>query len=245
VLVALAVGVLTSVHLAVGRSSLLEKDPSWWKSVAGGIGISYAFLVLLPKIAGAQQALEGSSDRGLYGYLEHHAYLVALAGLVIHFGLDVAVERVLVLPVRRSWKPAVATLVVVHASSLAGYFLLIGYLVAKTPNGQTAALILFTLAMVLHALAIGHGLLRKYGGLFDRVLRWMFAAATALGGALAMATEIPYGALALLNSLFAGMLVIATIKEKIPGTADAKVGPFLAGVVGYSLLLLVVEQLQL
>ena len=60
-----------------------------------------------------------------------------------------------------------------------------------------------------------------------------------------MVFEIPYTALALLSSLFAGMLIIATIKEKIPGRTDAKVRPFLAGVVGYSLLILFVEQLTL
>jgi hypothetical protein len=115
----------------------------------------------------------------------------------------------------------------------------------ETPRDQTLSLVLFTTAMAIHSLAIGHGLLKKYGDLFDRVLRWMFAVATALGGLLAMATEIPSGTLALFNSLFAGMLIIATIKEKIPGSADAKVGPFLAGVAGYSLLLLLTEQLTL
>jgi hypothetical protein len=245
VLTALAVGLLVLVHLGVGRSSFFEKDPSGWKSVAGGVGISYAFLVLLPKIAAAQQALEVTTARGLYGYLEHHAYLVALAGLVLHFGLDVAVERVLVMPARRPWKPAVTLLVVGHASGLFGYFFLIGYLVAKTPRDQTASLVLFTIAMAIHSLAMDHGLLEKYAGLFDRVLRWVFAVATALGALLAVATEIPYGALALLNSLFAGMLMIATVKEKIPGGADARVGPFLAGVVGYSLLLLLTDQLTL
>lgn len=237
-LIALAIALLALVHLAAGRSGLLEKDPSLWKSVSAGVGISYAFLVLLPKIAAAQHALEGATTLGFYGYLENHAYLVALAGLVLHFGVDVAVERVLVMPARRPWRAAVTLLVVAHASSLFGYFFLIGYLVAKTPPDQAAVLALFTLAMVVHSLAIGHGLLRKYGGLFDRVLRWLFMAAPVLGALVAVAAEIPYGALALLNSLFAGMLIIATIKEKIPGSADARIGPFLAGVVGYSLLLL-------
>ena len=103
---------------------------------------------------------------------------------------------------------------------------------------------LFTLAMFLHILATSHGLFVRYRGLFSRLLRWLFALATVAGGALGMLTVIPYNTLALLYSLFAGMLIIATIKEKVPGTADARMGPFFAGLVGYSLLMLIVERLS-
>lgn len=244
-LTASAVGLLLAVHLLAGRSGLFATRRYAWKSVAGGVGISYAFLVLLPKIAATQETLGASSRQGLYAYLEHHAYVVALAGLVIYFGLDVAVERVLVMPERRQWKPAVTALVVGHACGLSGYFLLIGFLLVETPGAQPLSLALFTVAMVIHFLAIDHGLRHKYGGLFDRTLRWVFAVATALGAVLAITTEISYEALALLNALFAGMLVIATIKEKIPGTADARFLPFLAGTIAYSVLLLLTEQLKL
>lgn len=239
----LAIVLLASVHLQVGRFGLPVRLRSVWKSAAGGVGISYAFLALLPKIADAQESLRAATDGGLYGYLEHHAYLVALAGLTLHFGLDVAVDRVLVMPARRAWRPAVTLLVVGHASTLVGYFFLIGYLVSKTPSNAIAALALFTLAMFLHAFATAHGLLERYRGLYDRWLRWLFALATAAGGILGLQTEIPYNTLALLHSVFAGMLIIGTIKQKVPGTADARFGPFLAGLAGYSALLLLAEQL--
>ena len=242
-LVALAVGVLVLLHLVVGQSQVFDSNPSLWKSVSGGVGISFAFLVLLPKIAATQQALTAAATPGLYGYLEHHAYLVALVGLVLYFGLNIAVERLLVVPTRKPWKSTVTALVMAHASGMSGYFLLMGYLVAKTPSDQRAAVVLFTFAMAIHLLSIDHGLRKKYGGLFDRVLCWVFASATALGGLIAAVTEVPYATFMLFNSFFAGMLIIATIKEKVPEAADAKVVPFLAGIFGYSVLLLLAEQL--
>ncbi len=47
----LAAGVLSATHLPVGKLPPLDARSAIWKSVAGGIGISYAFLVLLPKLA--------------------------------------------------------------------------------------------------------------------------------------------------------------------------------------------------
>ncbi len=93
--VLLAAGVLSAVHLLVGKLPFLDARSSIWKSVAGGIGISYAFLVLLPKLASAQIVLRAAADGGVYGFLEHHAYLVALAGLSLYYGLDIAAEDVL------------------------------------------------------------------------------------------------------------------------------------------------------
>lgn len=103
------------------------------------------------------------------------------------------------------------------------------------------SLSLFAAAMLVHYLAIDNGLRRKYGELYDPLLRWAFVVASLGGWALAGVTEIPYTALALLNSLFAGALLVFTLKEKTPGSRRVRFGPFLAGVIGYSLLLLLIE----
>ena len=42
---------------------------------------------------------------------------------------------------------------------------------------------------------------------------------------------------------FVVAMIIATIKEKVPGTADARVGPFLAGLAGFAAPLLLAEGL--
>ena len=65
--------------------------------------------------------------------------------------------------------------------------------------------------------------------------------ATLAGVALAITTQIDYTTLALLNSLFAGVLIISTIKEELPSSRHGRFGPFLAGVIGFELLLLLTE----
>jgi len=69
----------------------------------------------------------------------------------------------------------------------------------------------------------------------------VFALATLSGTVLAITTEIPYGTLAILTSLFAGMLIISAIKEKLPGSSKGRFWPFAIGVTGYSVLLLLIE----
>jgi len=229
----LAAGVLSAAHLLVGRLPFLDARPAGWKSVAGGIGISYAFLVLLPKLASAQVVLRAAADGGVYGFLEHHAYLVALAGLSLYYGLDIAVEDLRLRPEKRGWR-AVAKLL--QAAGFSGYFFLVGYLAGELP-GWSLALLGLSVAMLVHFLAIDHGLRHKYGDLYDRVLRWVFTAATMAGALLATTTEIRFTTLALLNSLFAGILIIATMQEKVPSSRHALFWPFFAGAVGFGVLL--------
>jgi len=105
------------------------------------------------------------------------------------------------------------------------------------------SLFLFTAAMILHFATVDRGMRHKYGGLYDRFIRWMFVAASLGGWLIAITTEIPYTILALLTSLFVGALIVMTIKEKTPGSDRVHFAPFLAGVTGYVLLLLTIEAL--
>ena len=57
-----AASALALAHIYVGKLRFLDKNPGIWKSAAGGVGIAYAFLVLLPKLASAQSALQGAAD---------------------------------------------------------------------------------------------------------------------------------------------------------------------------------------
>ncbi len=243
-----AASALALVHIFVGKLRFLNTNPAAWESAATGVGIAYAFLVLLPKLAAAQSALQAASELGLYGFLMHHSYLVALVGLIIYYGMDAAVENVLVLPNSRVWRPAVKLLVCAHAGSLLGYYLLISYLMSERVNGSFVdyfSLFLFAVAMILHYATVDLGLRRKYGGLYDRYIRWVFVVASIAGWLLAMVTKIPYTALALLNSLFAGALLVFILKEKTLGSDRVYFWPFLAAVSSYSFLIILIEILTI
>jgi hypothetical protein len=43
-----AVSALVLVHIFVGKLRFLNTNPGAWTSAAAGVGIAYAFLVLLP-----------------------------------------------------------------------------------------------------------------------------------------------------------------------------------------------------
>jgi len=60
-----------------------------------------------------------------------------------------------------------------------------------------------------------------------------------------MVTKIPYTALALLNSLFAGALLVFILKEKILGSDRVYFWPFLAAVSSYSFLIILIELLTI
>lgn len=240
----IAAGSFALVHIFVNKLRFLDKSPGVWKSAAGGVGIAYAFLVLLPKLAAVQGILQGATDSGLYGFLVHHSYLVALAGLILYYGMDAAVENVLARPDSRALRPVVRLLVCAHAGSLSGYYLLVSYLMVEQKDPSSIgylSLCLFAGAMILHFGTVDHGLLHKFGALYERYVRWAFVVASLGGWFLAVATEIPYTSLALLNSLFAGALIVLTLKEKTQGSDRVHFRAFLAGVTGYALLLLTIE----
>ena len=130
----------------------------------------------------------------------------------------------------------VRLLVVIQAAGFSGYFFLVGYLVGEL-SGWSPALLGLSVAMLVHFVAIDHALRHKYGGLYDRVLRWVFMLTTMAGTLVAKITEIRFTTLALLNSLFAGMLIIATMQEKVPSSSHALFWPFFGGVISFGVLL--------
>jgi len=82
VLTFLCVLVLSLSHLFVGRIKIINKNQDILVAFAGGIGISYVFLTILPKLAKADKLFFTTDDIGFLLFLEHNAYLLALLGLL-------------------------------------------------------------------------------------------------------------------------------------------------------------------
>ncbi|MGI9518605.1 MAG: hypothetical protein ACR2NP_16230 [Pirellulaceae bacterium] len=242
----IAVLCLTLVHLLVGRKGWLDRHAEIWKSVSGGVGIAYVFLAILPKLAKAQEVLDQSADGGVYGFLVHHSWLLALAGLVVYYGIDSAVEQISAKQEAGKFPRPVIALICLHGFAVAGYYFIISYLILEgygTGRSGFIALTLFALAMLLHYLSIDHSLRFKYGELYDRYLRWIFALATLGGWLAAQLSDVSRESLALCTSFFAGGLIVFTLKDKVPGSSSVNFLYFLAGVAGFSALLLTIEAL--
>ena len=86
----LAVLMFVLVHILGGRLSFLPGLPrSIWLSGAGGISVAYVFVHLLPELARHQENLTvRARDAQFLGSLESRAYIIALAGLVLFYGVE-------------------------------------------------------------------------------------------------------------------------------------------------------------
>ena len=79
--------ILAAIHLFANQATIL----GWvWHgrflSFAAGISFSYVFVDLLPALEEGQPVLKSTFDR-LVPYLDRHAYLIALVGVLFYYGL--------------------------------------------------------------------------------------------------------------------------------------------------------------
>ncbi|WP_119157399.1 hypothetical protein [Caldimonas tepidiphila] len=226
-----------AIHVFVGRLRFLSGTPrSRWLSIAGGVSVAYVFLHLLPELGEGQRVLAEAME-GPLGFAERHVYLIALAGLVAFYGL----ER-LALTSRRGGREGAtsAGVFALHIVSFALYNLLIGYLLLHREGNAPADLPFFALAMALHFVVSDHGLREHHKGRYDRVGRWVLAAAVLGGWLLGLFVEIERAVIAVLIALLAGGVILNVMKEELPEERESRFTSFLAGVAGYSALLLAI-----
>jgi len=225
-----------------------------WMSAAGGASAAFVFVVLLPKLSVAQLALQKVGEGGFLEFLSFHSYLLALVGFLVFWALDRSVVVLVggmidsledrpTTRFPRSKAPLWQPLLYAQAVAFALYAMLVGYLIGESPSPNYAALGLFSLAMALHFLAMAVSLRHELAEAYDRLERWLLAAAILAGWVLAQFTEVPYGRLALWNSLFAGMLIFFVIRHEIPSPLAGRFVPLLIGSVGYSVLALIIASL--
>ena len=231
---------LALAHIFAGKLRFLEGTPrSAWLSAASGVSVAYVFVHLLPDLSEAQDTVSEAVGEGL-GLLEHHVYLIALAGLVLFYGLERAV--VTSRKRQRSVTGIDATSMGVfwlHVSSFAAYNALIGYIInQRGEEGHRRTLVLFTIAMGLHFVTTDFGLREHYKHAYDRIARWVFAVAIAAGWTTGLTGEIPEAALAVLIAFLAGGVILNVLKEELPEERESRYWAFLLGAGAYAALLL-------
>ena len=228
-----------AVHLLAGKLRFLEGIPrSRWLSLAGGVSVAYVFVHLLPELSAEQEAFEEASGQSLIAYLEHHAYLIALAGLIIFYGLERAARLS-----RKQGKggpegvadPRVFWL---HMASFSLYNALIGYLLVHREEQDLWGLLWYVLAMALHFVVNDFGLREHHKHQYHRTGRWILAVAVFAGWGLGLATAIHESALAALFSFLAGGVILNVLKEELPEERKSRFWAFALGSGLYAALLL-------
>ena len=229
-LVAVGAGVgLALVHLLGGTLGMLEGLPrNRWLSFSGGVSVAYVFVHLLHEV-GTLAAEVGDAPFGL-GFLERHAYLVALAGFVAYYGVERAAKR----------GDDESRLFWMHVGSFALYNVLVGYLLLHRVESGIASLLLFAVAMATHFVVNDWGLRDHHGENYHRYGRWVLAGAVLAGTGLGLVVSLAPATLALLLSFLAGGIVLNVIKEEVPDERESKFWAFAAGALAYTAILLVV-----
>lgn len=206
--------------------------------MAGGVSVAYVFVHLLPELARGQEVIDGS-DIQLLSYLEHHAYLLALLGLAVFYGLERLIKqhrREL-----REHEEAHSGVFWLHITAFAIYNGLIGYLLVHGENNNTTTLVLYCIAMGLHFLVNDFALQSDHKDLFSHRGRWLLSVMPLVGWALGTTTEISELAVSAVTAFVGGSIILNVLKEELPEERNSRFGAFLLGSIGYSMLLLSVQ----
>lgn len=226
--------IFAAIHLWVGRLSVLDRVPrSRWLSFAGGVAVCYVFVHVLPELAEHSDSWDSEPAARI-------AYLVALAGLAVFYGLERAIKvsrdrhRM-----RHASDQPQAFAFWLHIASFAAYNLMIGYLTASREQTGTTADFFYVAAMALHFLTNDFGLRHDYKQAYDHTARWLLVVSVATGALLGLVQDVPETAVSVLFAFLAGGIVLNVLKEELPEERQSRFWPFAAGAAGYAVLLVV------
>lgn len=233
----LALAIIAIVHLLAGHLRFLSHKPrSRWLSAGGGISVAYAFLHLLPELH-EHQAVLREAGSGALAFLQHHAYLIALLGLTVFYGLERWAKRERERPDPDNPDSTPPDVFWISIGAFAMYNALLGYVLASEVGQNGREMLLFTLAVAVHFAVNDHGLYAHHKHLYARYGRWLLACAAVVGGVAASLLHISEAALAAAMAFLIGAIILNVLKEELPEERESRYGAFLAGAVGYALLL--------
>jgi hypothetical protein len=211
-------------------------------SAGAGASLAYVMVRILPKLAEKQERLMASVDTGVRGFLEHHAYLVAMVGLVLYYGISrIAAYGAVGTNYSSSLRYRAALIATVV--SYGAYSLLIGYLIANRLQFGLFSLALVTVGMGTVFLVSDHGLHKKWPDSYDGWIRWVLTIALLTGWAVGVWFQVSPNVVALWYAFLAGVILITTIGEKLSIEQRGSFWPFLAGVAALTAGLLILEQI--
>lgn len=230
---------LAFIHAYAAKILRLKEVPrSAALSFAGGVSVAYVFILIFPELVEAQETL---SDHEVIAYIEHHAYLVALVGLTVFYGLERWVKRYrrLLPPIDDKERkiPGIGVFWL-HITSFSLYNALVGYLLVYR-EGKTFELTLFVLAMGFHFLVNDHGLLKYHRQTYIKWGRWILSGAVICGWLIGQLAELSEAATSVLFAFLAGSIILNVLKEELPEERQSRFLPFACGAGIYAALLLI------
>ncbi|MDP8315554.1 MAG: hypothetical protein RAP70_10870 [Candidatus Celaenobacter antarcticus] len=237
---AIIVAVFVLIHLFAERFHLAKDVPrSAWLSFAGGIAVAYVFIHIFPELELAQRHI--SSQWEFIPFIEHHAYLVALLGLIVFYGLERGAKLSRSkqnFPIRHTKTTTSTGVFWLHMTSFAIYNALISYLLVHREEQDLYGLIFFSIAMGLHFFVNDYALRQFHKDTYQKYGRWLLSAAIIVGWTIGLSMKISEAMTGVLFAFIAGGVILNVLKEELPEEKQSKFWPFALGAGVYTVLLL-------
>ena len=243
---AIGVVLIALIHLTIPRLRFLDKPGSISLDVLAGVSLGYVFVDLLPHLAGFQAKLSKLTHAGPLGFLEHHSYLMAMAGVLFYLAISLSTEQA---RSRGGGKESIFMHLPIStrlgAFSLAAYAFLVGYMLAERLTHGAESSFGFAIAIAAHFAGLDHFYRHLYPRFYDAIMRYVLAAAVSVGWALGVLIELSDLVYAMWFCFLAGGLMAVTIMFELPRIRTWRpYAGFCVGAVGFSALLLLVEALK-
>jgi hypothetical protein len=221
----IALTILILIHLFGNQSRVL----GWvWHgrflSLASGVSFGYVFVDLLPTLSDSQPVLK-ESFHGVMPFLDKHAYLIALIGMLFYYGLQGSSKG--------SWQCK-------FSISMAGYSLFnffVGASLADPLDPSIQPIWLFTIAVGLHYFVHDHNLSQDHPESYEMQARWILVAALLLGWLTGYFIDIPETLIALVVAFVAGGMIMNAMRYELPAKEGDSYRYFILGALGYAFLL--------
>ncbi len=229
------------LHIFAGRLRWIERVPErQWLSFGAGVSIAYVFIDVLPLLSAGQATLVATAGT-ILEKLEHHAYLVALIGLVAFYSLELLAKRSRSVNREEAREDCTSPGVFwVHTGSFALYNALLGYLLREAEHHGLLPCALLFFALMLHFTVNDHALRSHHKALYDLFGRWLLALAVIGGYLVGTVYMLNEASIAILWAFVAGGLILNVIKDELPQQRETSLSAFVTGMSGYAALLVIV-----
>ena len=217
---------LASVHLLANQAQVI--GIIWhgrFLSFAAGISFAYVFVDLLPTLELEQPVLKETFAWAL-PYLDRHAYLIALLGVLFFYGMHASAEQ----NNRRNFWLSIA------GTMFFNFF--VGISLTDTSNPDIQPLYLFTIALGMHYFVNDHNVATDAPALYQREARWWLIGALFAGFAVGSVTHLPNALEAIVISFLAGGVLLNVLRYELPKRAQIGYAFFVLGSLVYTAILL-------
>lgn len=202
-------------------------------SFGAGMSAAYVFVHLIPELHGVRSSFVDEVGAPLQ-FKGMVIYFLALVGFLVFYGLDHLRAHL-----RSSPEAEQSGLNFrLHIGGFAAYVWLVAYLLVNNLEETQVSTALYTAAICFHFLSVDHSLRREHGARYEQAGRFVLAAASLLGWGMGQLFAMPHCVLALLVAFISGAIIMNSLIMELPSEKDGRFLAFMAGGIGYGLILL-------